>query len=252
MSEEKKSSLKDLRKPFGPHQIGKLPKPTKEQTKEVKDNFRAGIRCQVCGQWHHPKVVHLDYVGHAALTDRLLDVDPNWNWGPLAFDPIEHLPLFDKSGGLWIKLTVLGLTRLGYGHAPSKTFQDQGAREKEVIGDALRNAGMRFGMALDLWHKGDLHRNDDPPKEDDKPPKTPKSKEPEPQKNPSNSPTEAISEEFRNGVTDERLVQLKAWIITQSNPHLVHSFDKCVQEREALVSGNSEMNQGLTRNLEGK
>jgi len=28
---------------------------------------------------------------------------------------------------------------------------------KERIGDALRNAAMRFGAALDLWHKGDLH-----------------------------------------------------------------------------------------------
>jgi hypothetical protein len=28
---------------------------------------------------------------------------------------------------------------------------------KEIIGDALRNAAMRFGAALDLWHKGDLH-----------------------------------------------------------------------------------------------
>ena len=28
---------------------------------------------------------------------------------------------------------------------------------KERIGDALRNAAMRFGAALDLWHKGDLY-----------------------------------------------------------------------------------------------
>ena len=28
---------------------------------------------------------------------------------------------------------------------------------KEIIGDALRNAAMRFGAALDLWHKGELH-----------------------------------------------------------------------------------------------
>jgi len=28
---------------------------------------------------------------------------------------------------------------------------------KEIIGDAIRNAGMRFGMALDLWAKTDLH-----------------------------------------------------------------------------------------------
>jgi hypothetical protein len=32
---------------------------------------------------------------------------------------------------------------------------------KERIGDALRNAAMRFGAALDLWHKGDLHKDDD-------------------------------------------------------------------------------------------
>jgi len=32
---------------------------------------------------------------------------------------------------------------------------------KELIGDALRNAAMRFGAALDLWHKGgDLYSQD--------------------------------------------------------------------------------------------
>jgi hypothetical protein len=101
----------------------------------------------------------LSYVGHAALTDRLLRVDPLWTWEPMALTP-QGLPLFDESGGLWIRLTVCGHTRLGYGHAAKK--QDPGAREKEVIGDALRNAAMRFGAALDLWHKGgDLHAQDD-------------------------------------------------------------------------------------------
>ncbi|MGN6537673.1 MAG: hypothetical protein ACTHKQ_18330, partial [Mesorhizobium sp.] len=32
---------------------------------------------------------------------------------------------------------------------------------KVRIGDALRNAAMRFGAALDLWHKGDLHGDDE-------------------------------------------------------------------------------------------
>jgi hypothetical protein len=73
----------------------------------------------------------------------------------MALDPMG-LPLFDVSGGLWIKLTVCGVTRLGYGHAESKEYMDPGAREKEVIGDALRNACMRFGAALELWHKGEL------------------------------------------------------------------------------------------------
>jgi hypothetical protein len=120
-----------------------------------RKDYSLGIRCTICGGWHHKDVVHLDYVGHAALTHRLLDADPAWFWEPAAL--VDGLPAFDKSGGLWIKLTVCGVTRLGYGHAASKPNMDPGAREKEVIGDALRNAAMRFGAALDLWHKGDLH-----------------------------------------------------------------------------------------------
>lgn len=155
---EKPTGLQLLRVPFADNHISKLPKPTKAQTDAVKADFKAGKRCQLCGAWHHPDVVHLDYVGHAALTDRLLDADPMWSWEPAAL--MDGLPAFDKSGGLWIKLTVCGVTRLGYGHAAPKPTQDPGAREKEVIGDALRNAAMRFGAALDLWHKGDLHGHD--------------------------------------------------------------------------------------------
>ena len=95
----------------------------------------------------------LSYVGHAALTDRLLDADPMWNWEPLAFGP-EGLPVIDTLGGMWIRLTVCGVSRLGYGDAQGKEGPNA---IKEVIGDALRNAAMRFGAALDLWHKGDLH-----------------------------------------------------------------------------------------------
>lgn len=142
-----------MRTPFLLNQISKLPKPTKAQTDEVKADFKKGIRCAICGGWHHPSVIHLDYVGHAALTDRLLEVDLAWAWEPLAFDG-NGLPALDNDGGLWIRLTVLGITRLGYGDAQGKTGGDA---MKERIGDALRNAAMRFGAALDLWHKGDLH-----------------------------------------------------------------------------------------------
>lgn len=144
--------LELLRRPFEAHLISKLPKPTKAQTTAVKQDFKNGIRCKVCGGWHHKDVVHLDYVGHAALTDRLLDVDPMWNWEPAA-KTAEGIPFYD-GGGLWIKLTVCGVTRLGYGSADGKSGGDA---IKEIIGDALRNAAMRFGCALDLWHKGDLH-----------------------------------------------------------------------------------------------
>lgn len=148
-----------MRTQFADHLISKLPKPTKAQTEAVRQNFKAGMRCKICGGWHHPDVIHLDYVGHAALTDRLLDVDPNWSWEPLAIDKETGLPVIDKDGGLWIRLTVDGVTRLGYGDAQGKTGGDA---MKERIGDALRNAAMRFGAALDLWHKGQLHLDDEP------------------------------------------------------------------------------------------
>lgn len=157
-NQEKLTGLDLLRSPFEAHQIGKLPKPTGKQTEIVKKDYTKGIRCKICGQWHHPDVIHLDYVGHAALTDRLLDCDLNWTWDPMVVDE-SGAPKFDAFGGLWIRLTVCGQTRIGYGHPDGKKGGDA---VKEAIGDALRNAAMRFGAALDLWHKGELHVSDDP------------------------------------------------------------------------------------------
>lgn len=158
--------LELLRAPFPPNQISKLPKGTKAQNECPASEKR---NCQICGGWHHPEMKHLDYVGHAALTDRLLDCDPEWNWEPLALN--EHgLPRFDESGGLWIRLTVCGVTRLGYGHAEAKPWMAPGDRVKEVLGDCLRNSGMRFGAALGLWHKGDLHTEEVVPTEKEKEP----------------------------------------------------------------------------------
>lgn len=148
----KKTGLERLREPFEEHLISKLPKPYK------KDSAKGN--CKECGGYHGLPAAHLDYVGHAALTDRLLEVDPNWTWEPLAIDE-KGLPRFDANGGLWIKLTVCGMTRLGYGNASNSSHKEIGSREKEVIGDALRNAGMRFGAALELWHKGELHLQKD-------------------------------------------------------------------------------------------
>lgn len=145
-----KTGLALLREPFHAHQISKLPKGTKAQN---ECDYGAKRNCTICGGFHHPQIIHLDYVGHAAITDRLLDADPGWSWEPLAMGD-SGLPVMDDMGGMWIKLTVCGVTRLGYGHAGTKTGGDA---IKEVIGDALRNAAMRFGAALDLWHKGDLH-----------------------------------------------------------------------------------------------
>jgi hypothetical protein len=69
-----------------------------------------------------------------------------------------------------------------------------GARDKEVIGDALRNAGMRFGAALALWHKGELHVEEPADKEDK--PKDPR----DPLTAPRGSAREVTTEAF-NGLT---------------------------------------------------
>ena len=145
---EKITGLALLRVPFLPNQISKLPKPLTANS--TKGN------CKECGGYHGLPAVHLDYVGHAALTDRLLDADPTWTWEHMTLDSNGN-PTLDREGGMWIKLTVCGVTRLGYGDAQGKIG---GNAMKERIGDALRNAAMRFGAALDLWHKGVLHEVD--------------------------------------------------------------------------------------------
>jgi hypothetical protein len=98
--------------------------------------------------------IRLDYVSHGNVTRRLLEIDPEWNWEPMSFDD-QGLPLFDERGGLWIKLTVCGITRIGYGEPQGSDSYD---RIKGAIGNAIRVAAMRFGVALDLWAK-DLDYN---------------------------------------------------------------------------------------------
>lgn len=127
-----------LRAPFPREVVGKLPKPYKRDSPKSQ--------CRECGGYHGLPAAHLDYVGHAAVTDRLLSVDPEWNWEPMSLTP-EGLPALDREGNLWIRLTVNGHTRPGVG---------DGSSMKERIGDALRNAAMRFGVALDLWSKEEL------------------------------------------------------------------------------------------------
>lgn len=158
------SGLEKLREPFPEHQISKLPKESRKQSDERKNRIQGCMvwECKVCGGAHHKDAVHLDYVGHAAATDRLLDADIRWTWEPVADPASLGLPV--APGGMWIKLTVDGVSRYGFGSADGKTGGDA---IKEIIGDAIRNAGMRFGMALDLWHKGDLHLDEEAAAEPD-------------------------------------------------------------------------------------
>jgi|DEB19_MinimDraft_2_1074335.scaffolds.fasta_scaffold05690_2 hypothetical protein len=124
-----------LRQEFPPAAVGKLPKGGTE----------------------------LDYVGHAAVTDRLLAVDPEWSWEPFAVaaDGGPLVRLVGADAELWIRLTVCGKTLPAVGTASAKSFE----LSKQLVSDALRNGAMRFGVALDLWAKEDLHdiQNQPPP-----------------------------------------------------------------------------------------
>lgn len=161
MTDERDKLFAKLREPFPPEHVGKLPKPTKKEAQKgkclpQKEGGQAPAwQDYCCGDYHGLPAVHLDFVGHAAVTSRLLEVDPEWTWEPKAGWDDNGEPKFVRSPKgdpirLWITLTVLGVTRPGVGTV------DPGTRdpEKQLIGDALRNAAMRFGVALDLWIKG--------------------------------------------------------------------------------------------------
>lgn len=150
-----------LRKPFDPKAVGLLPKIScfgcsdalKKRTGRSCSKHRAE-KCDECGAYMTNGHIHLDFVGHAAVTDRLNTAagPENWMWEPLSFDT-NGFPRLDAQGNLWIKLSIREptkewVTRLGYGDGSNSM--------KELIGDALRNAAMRFGVALDLWTKDEL------------------------------------------------------------------------------------------------
>lgn len=143
--------LKALREPFTDAQVGRLPKVWCKRcsSKDTQCAEHKVKQCRTCKARVTEAHVHVDYVGHAHVTERLLDVDPGWSWEPLAINS-NGLPATDDNGGLWIRLSVAGMSRLGYGHANGKRGGDA---VKEAIGDAIRNAAMRYGVALDLWKK---------------------------------------------------------------------------------------------------
>jgi hypothetical protein len=100
--------------------------------------------------------VNISYVSHADITKILIEIDPNWNWQPVAWDngrPAIHVE--NGTATMWGTLTLLGKSMLGVGSVRA----DKQDHEKELIGDFLRNASMRFGIALSLWSKQDWSDN---------------------------------------------------------------------------------------------
>jgi hypothetical protein len=96
--------------------------------------------------------IQLDFVGHADITRILIEIDPLWTWEPCGWilgRPDIHIE--NGIATMWGRLTLLGKTMIGLGSCRA----DKGDYEKELIGDFLRNASMRFGICLSLWTKSE-------------------------------------------------------------------------------------------------
>jgi hypothetical protein len=143
------------------------------------------VKCKDCGQKVTRAHSHLDYVGHANVTKRLLDADPRWSWRPMARDVPEQVMLAAIATGdqaiiaqviasyppklielevgngrkervLWGELVIHDedgneVVTPGVGDAKGKLWGPDAL--KEMIGDFLRNSGQRRGLAWKLWAK---------------------------------------------------------------------------------------------------
>lgn len=94
--------------------------------------------------------IQLDFVGHADITRILIEIDPCWRWVPIEWqDGRPKIHVENGTATLWGELTILGQARLGVGSCRA----DKPDLDKELVSDFLRNAAMRFGIALSLWTK---------------------------------------------------------------------------------------------------
>ena len=108
----------------------------------------------------------LDFVGHADITRLLLEIDPTWRWVPIEWkDGRPAIHVENGMATMWGELTLLGQARLGVGSVRA----DKVDLDKELVGDFLRNAAMRFGICLSLWTKQEWEDLGETPKKPARP-----------------------------------------------------------------------------------
>lgn len=99
--------------------------------------------------------ISLKYLGHSDTTRALIEADPTWTWEPMGLtsdgQPVLVLNDAGQPVGMWCWITVCGVRRPAYGSC----LPGKGEAVKELIGDAIRNGAMRFGVAGGLWSKAD-------------------------------------------------------------------------------------------------
>jgi hypothetical protein len=94
----------------------------------------------------------LDFVGHADITRILIEIDPWWWWEPCGW--VNGRPAIHVENGMatmWAYMYVHDKPMLGVGSVRA----DKQELDKELVGDFLRNAAMRFGISLALWTKNE-------------------------------------------------------------------------------------------------
>jgi hypothetical protein len=147
-------------------------------------------KCPDCGQSMTQAHMHLSYVGHAHITERLIQTDPRWTWRPMGRDiPDEVMAAAIATGDhlmvqavisayppkiieipgpngraehvMWGEVIIHDengdeVVMPGVGDAIGKNWDPNAV--KEMLGDLLRNALMRHGTGLQMWKKEDTDR----------------------------------------------------------------------------------------------
>lgn len=262
------SKLRALRADFDGAEMGKLPRSTCKACSNAAnkrcENHNWVTNCPECRGSHSSATMHIDFVGHADVTARLLSVDPEWWWEPFSPEEVNALPPKYREG-LWIWLHVLGVKRAGFGHAENDR-QRGGDEVKVAIGDALRNAAMRFGVALDLWAKGDRAWSDaakadgyENPPMDPTPPREPVADQaPRTWNGPSTETLlaqldeaaqragvtyEVATQRFRDardGMSLDGLEKLPPWELAPLVDAVAKRADEVVAEREAAAAASDQ------------
>ena len=184
--------------------------------------------------------VELKYLGHAATTRALLECDPLWWWEPMAFD-VDGLPrlVTDDQGrtvGLWIYLHVCGVRRPGYGSClPGKSDA-----VKELIGDALRNAAMRFGVGINLGGKDHPEKDKPTPRKAKATPLPSPVQETHDEKDLGKMAYEALCTDYGKDLVNGAMAMYGVARFSELTPERVEEIEASLFQRANVVSANEK------------
>ena len=185
--------------------------------------------------------VELKYLGHAATTRALLECDPTWWWEPIAMEIETALPVLDRDDqgrpiGLWIYLHVCGVRRPGYGSClPGKSDA-----VKELIGDALRNAAMRFGVGINLWGKDHPEKDKPAPRKAKATPLPSPVQETHDTKDAGKDAYQALVDEHGKDLVNGAMAMFGVARFSELTPDRVQEIEASLFQRANAVSANEK------------